>query len=91
MADSNSKEDYDDSPTITGTTSPACSNQISRDRPPSSRELLQQHFQEEVGDHNVDLIVLLCWFVTGLLDGTIFNGKPTPSTTHYVLITNISP
>lgn len=40
----------------------------------SSRELVSQYFRTEIQKTNVDVVVLLCWFVTGLLDGTIFNG-----------------
>lgn len=40
----------------------------------SNRELVSQHFRAEIQKTNVDIVVLLCWFVTGLLDGTIFNG-----------------
>lgn len=40
----------------------------------SNRELVSLHFRTEIRKTNVDIVVLLCWFVTGLLDGTIFNG-----------------
>ncbi len=40
----------------------------------SGREFMSQYFGTEIRKTNVDVVVLLCWFVTGLLDGTIFNG-----------------
>lgn len=41
---------------------------------PSSKETASQYFCTEIRDTNVGIVVLLCWFVTGSLDGTIFNG-----------------
>ena len=42
--------------------------------PQGKRERLRQHLCDDVRTKHVDYVVLLCWFVTGLLDGTIFNG-----------------
>lgn len=54
---------------------------------PSSRELVSRYFRTEIRKTNVDVVVLLCWFMTGLLDGTIFNGMtiyqhPDPTSSH---------
>lgn len=37
-------------------------------------ERVREHLQGEVHNNYVDVVIILCWFVTGLLDGTIFNG-----------------
>ena len=60
--------------------------------PQSKRERLWQHLCDDVRTKHVDYVVLLCWFVTGLLDGTIFNGtilasSHCESTTHQVRLT----
>ena len=39
---------------------------------PSSR--LRTHFQDDVQTEWADMLLLLCWFTTGFLDSTIFNG-----------------
>lgn len=39
---------------------------------PSSR--LRKHFQDDVQAEWADMLLLLCWFTTGFLDSTIFNG-----------------
>lgn len=41
---------------------------------PSSR--LRRHFQHDVQTEWADILLLLCWFTTGFLDSTIFNGMP---------------
>ena len=43
----------------------------------SSREIVSQYFGTKIRNSNVDIVVLLCCFVTGLLDGTVFNGMTT--------------
>ena len=42
--------------------------------PVARKERIRQYLIGEVRTQNVDFIVILCWFTTGLLDGTIFNG-----------------
>ena len=47
----------------------------------SSIESLQQsafsrYFKAEIDPKGIDIAIVLCWFTTGFLDSTIFNGKP---------------
>ena len=39
---------------------------------PSSR--LARHFRDDVKTDWTDMLLLLCWFTTGFLDSTVFNG-----------------
>lgn len=43
---------------------------------PISGSRFQRHFREEVCAKWADVMLLLCWFTTGFLDSTIFNGMP---------------
>ena len=42
----------------------------------SSDSRIRRHFQDEVSSEWYDIVLLLCWFTTGFLDSTIFNGTP---------------
>ena len=42
--------------------------------PRRPKSWLRRHFQEEVTRDWTDVLLLLCWFTTGFLDSTIFNG-----------------
>ena len=48
---------------------------IQRERPLISQPSLIRHLNDEVSTRGTDILVLLCWFTTGFLDSTIFNGK----------------
>ena len=37
---------------------------------------VRRHFRDDVRTEWTDLLLLLCWFTTGFLDSTIFNGMP---------------
>ena len=43
--------------------------------PSSTRKSrIRRHFHDEVSRDWADVVLLLCWFTTGFLDSTIFNG-----------------
>ena len=42
--------------------------------PPIADSRLRRHFRDEVSAEWADVMLLLCWFTTGFLDSTIFNG-----------------
>ena len=44
--------------------------------PPSKQQSsLIRHLNAEISPVGVDALILLCWFTTGFLDSTIFNGE----------------
>ena len=38
--------------------------------------VIRRHFNAELSPRGADIILLLCWFTTGFLDSTIFQGEP---------------
>lgn len=42
---------------------------------PSRFELLQRHFEQPIETSSAYIPLLVCCFVTGLTDGTIYNGQ----------------
>ena len=53
--------------------------EIISSQPSKPQFSLARHFNAEVSASGVDILILLCWFTTGFLDSTIFNGKSIPS------------
>lgn len=53
-----------------------CSPTSTMEKPPRGRHL-SLYFQSALDNRNVDHVLLLCWFTTGLLDSTIFNAYRT--------------
>ena len=42
--------------------------------PPVSISRVRRHFQDDIRTEWTDILLLFCWFTTGFLDSTIFNG-----------------
>ena len=43
-------------------------------KPPIADSRIRRHFKDDVSAEWADVMLLLCWFTTGFLDSTIFNG-----------------
>ena len=73
MYDIDEKQDRNDIAASLDTGSPGSYEKY--DAPPTpARQRIRRHFGLEIRDVNVDIVLLLCWFMTGLLDSTIYNG-----------------
>lgn len=42
--------------------------------PPTSISRVRRHFRDDIRTEWTDILLLFCWFTTGFLDSTIFNG-----------------
>ena len=42
--------------------------------PPVTISRVRRHFQDDIRTEWTDMLLLFCWFTTGFLDSTIFNG-----------------
>lgn len=54
---------------------PGSEQELTPTKAPSRFELIQRHFEQPVETSAAYVPLLVCCFITGLMDGTIYNGQ----------------